>query len=171
MSEIIKVVSKQHNSKMCMMCGLDNEYGVRAPFYNMEDGSVMTLFQYREQHQSYPGRVHGGLITAMLDEMGLRSVWAKNGGSETTWGVTMSLETKYRKPVPYGVQLVGKGEIVKVTPRFFVTHSSIMDMDGVVLADGTINYIHLDPKNISEGVVVHEEMPYLVEDGVTEISL
>jgi hypothetical protein len=27
---IIKVVSKQHNSKMCMICGLDNEYGVRA---------------------------------------------------------------------------------------------------------------------------------------------
>lgn len=100
MSEIIKVVSKQRNSKMCMICGLDNEYGVRAPFYNMEDGSVMTLFQYREQHQSYPGRVHGGLITAMLDEMGLRAVWAKEGGNEDIWGVTMSLETKYRKPFP-----------------------------------------------------------------------
>ena len=72
----MKVTSKQRNSKMCMICGLENEYGLRAPFYNMEDGSVMTLFKYREQHQSYPGRVHGGLITAMLDEMGLRNVLA-----------------------------------------------------------------------------------------------
>lgn len=33
----MKIVSKQKNSKMCMTCGLDNKYGVRAPFYNMED--------------------------------------------------------------------------------------------------------------------------------------
>ena len=39
-------------------------------FYNMEDGSVMTKFKYRKEPQSYPGRVHVGLITAMLDEMG-----------------------------------------------------------------------------------------------------
>lgn len=96
----MKILSKQKNSRMCMICGLDNEYGVNAPFYNMEDGSVMTVFRYKEQHQSYPGRVHGGMITAMLDEMGLRSLWAKEL-SEETFGVTISLDTKYRKPVPY----------------------------------------------------------------------
>ena len=50
----MKILSKQKNSRMCMICGLDNEYGVNAPFYNMEDGSVMTVFRYKEQHQSYP---------------------------------------------------------------------------------------------------------------------
>ncbi len=75
----MKVVSKQRNSKMCAICGMDNKYGVHAQFYNMEDGSVMSKFRYREEHQSYPGRVHGGLITAMLDEMGLRALWAKEG--------------------------------------------------------------------------------------------
>ena len=50
----MKILSKQKNSRMCMICGLDNEYGVNAPFYNMEDGSVMTVFRYNEQHQSYP---------------------------------------------------------------------------------------------------------------------
>ena len=58
----MKVVKKQNNSKMCVMCGLDNPAGVRAPFYTMEDGSVVTRFRYGEVHQSYPGRVHGGLI-------------------------------------------------------------------------------------------------------------
>lgn len=64
----MKVVRKQRNSRMCIICGLDNEYGVQASFYVMEDGSVMTRFAFRERHQSYPGRVHGGMITAMLDE-------------------------------------------------------------------------------------------------------
>lgn len=151
------------------MCGLDNEYGVRAPFYTMEDDSVMTVFQYREQHQSYPGRVHGGLITAMLDEMGLRAMWALER-TEKTYGVTISLETKYRKPVPYGVTLIGKGKIVKDTGNFLTAETQIMDEHGNVLANGTIKYIKLDLTKIADEVVEHEEMCYLIDDGVTEIN-
>lgn len=164
----MKIISKQRNSRMCMICGLDNEYGVNAPFYNMEDGSVMSVFQYKRQHQSYPGRVHGGLITAMLDEMGLRSLWAKEL-SEATFGVTLSLDTKYRKPVPYETDLIGRGLVVKETSKFVITDASIMDMRGDILANGMIKYIKMDTQKISEGVQIHEEMPYLLEDGRTEI--
>ena len=155
----MKILSKQRNSRMCMICGLDNEYGVNAPFYNMEDGSVM----------SYPGRVHGGMITAMLDEMGLRSLWAKEL-SEETFGVTISLDTKYRKPVPYETELIGRGVVVKNTSHFIITDSYIMDKDGEILANGRIKYIKMDTQKIQEGIEVHEETPYLVEDGRTEIE-
>lgn len=164
----MKIISKQRNSKMCIICGLDNEYGVNAPFYNMEDGSVMSMFQYKSQHQSYPGRVHGGLITAMLDEMGLRSLWAKEL-SEDIFGVTLSLDTKYRKPVPYETDLIARGIIVKETSKFFITDASIMDIRGEILANGLIKYIKMDTDRIAEGIQVHEEMPYLIEDGRTEI--
>lgn len=165
----MKVISKQKNSRMCMICGLDNEYGVRAPFYNMEDGSVMTIFKYREQHQSYPGRVHGGLIASMIDEMGLRALWAKEL-SEEKFGVTMSLETNYRKPVPYDTELIGRGVVVKDTSKFVVTDACIMDIYGNVLANGTVKYIKLDVDKIKEDISVHEEMPYLIEDDVREIN-
>ena len=164
----MKVLGKQRNSRMCVICGMDNPFGVKAQFYNMEDGSVMTLFRYSKQHQSYPGRVHGGLITDMLDEMGLRALWAKEL-SEETFGVTFSLETKYRKPVPYDQDLIGKGIIVKNSSKFFVTEASIMDTKGNVLANGTVKYIRLDVNEIAENAEVHEEMCYLDEDGVTEI--
>ncbi len=166
----MKVAWKQRNSKMCIMCGLDNEYGVRAPFYSMEDGSVATLFSYREQHQSYPGRVHGGLITAMLDEMGLRALWAKEGG-EKTYGVTLSLETKYRRPVPYGVPLIGRGKIVFESGNFCTAECVIMDETRKVLAGATVKYIKLTPQQIQAGIDEHEEMCYLIEDGVTDIDL
>lgn len=166
----MKVVRKQRNSKMCIMCGLDNEYGVRAPFYSMEDGSVVTRFSYRAQHQSYPGRVHGGLITAMLDEMGLRALWAKEGG-ETTYGVTLSLETKYRLPVPYGEPLIGRGAVVRETGNFLTAECVIMDEAFRILANATVKYIKLTPQQIEAGVNEHEEMCYLIEDGVREIAL
>lgn len=166
----MKVVSKQRNSRMCIICGLDNEYGVNAPFYNMEDGSVMSVFRYKKQHQSYPGRVHGGMITAMLDEMGLRSLWARELAEET-FGVTLSLETKYRRPVPYETDLIAKGVIVNESSKFLITDASIMSMNGEILANGTIKYIKMDTKKISGDATVHEEMPYLIEDGKTEIYL
>ena len=65
----MKVLRKQANSKSCIICGMDNPLGVKAPFYEMEDNSVVTLFSYRSEHQSYPGRAHGGMITCMLDEL------------------------------------------------------------------------------------------------------
>ena len=166
----MKVVRKQRNSKMCAICGLDNAFGVRAPFYSMEDGSVASLFRFREEHQSYPGRVHGGMITAMLDEMGLRALWAMEGG-EFTYGVTLSLETKYRKPVPYGEPLIGRGKIVRETGNFLTAECCIMDERRTVLANATIKYLKLTPQQIREGVDEHEEMCYLVEDGVSEIEL
>ncbi len=164
----MKVTSKQRNSRMCAICGMDNKYGLRAQFYNMEDGSVMTKFKYREEHQSYPGRVHGGLITAMLDEMGLRALWAKEG-TEESFGVTLSLDTKYRKPVPYNTEIIGKGIVIKENSKFFVVDSQILDLEGNVLANGTIKYIKLDVNKISEDVQIHEEMCYLLEDDVKEI--
>lgn len=166
---MLKVRAKQHNSRMCVICGLDNEYGVKAPFYSMEDGSVMTVFSFKPEHQSYPGRVHGGVISAMLDEMGLRALWAKEQ-NEDSFGVTMTLDTKYRKPVPYDQKILGRGEIVKDTGRFFVTHASVMDLEGNVLAEADVKYIRLDVNAIAEGFDSHDEMPYLVEDGVTEID-
>lgn len=166
----MKVISKQKNSKMCIICGLDNEYGLKAPFYNMEDGSVMTLFKYRVQHQSFPNRVHGGLITAMLDEMGLRALWADRL-SEEQYGVTVSLDTKYRKPVPYEIELIGRGKLVKESGNFFTVQSEILDKDGKVLANGEIKYMKLPVNIIAEGVIPHEEMCYLIDDGVKEIDI
>lgn len=166
----MKVVEKQKNSKMCIICGLDNPAGVRAPFYSMEDGSVVTLFSFREEHQSYPGRVHGGMITAMLDELGLRALWAKENG-EGTYGVTTSLETKYRKPVPYGVPLVARGEIVKESGHFLTAACAVYNTAGDLLANAEIKYIKLDLNKIQEGVDEHEETCYLIEDGVTEINV
>ena len=85
----MKVVGKQTNSRNCIVCGMDNQFGIKAPFYNMEDGSIATIFKYNFFHQSYPGRVHGGMITSMLDELIGRVLWISE---PDVYAVTTSLE-------------------------------------------------------------------------------
>lgn len=162
----MRVVRKQRNSRMCVICGMDNAFGLKAQFYTMEDESVMTLFSYREEHQSYPGRVHGGLITAMLDELGFRAFWVHD---ENTLGVTLKLETKYRKPVPYGVQLKGVGRVIRQTPRFVHSQAEILDLSGTLLASAEIEYLKMDASRITDADF-HDEMCYLLEDGLAEIE-
>lgn len=161
----MKVLSKQRNSRMCIICGLDNELGVKAPFYNMEDGSVVSLFRFLPEHQSYPGRVHGGLIAAMLDELGLRALWAADNAA---FAVTTSLETKYRKPVPYSEPLKGRAYIISNSPMFVKSRAEIYDMKGNLLANADLKYIKLPADKITDADT-HEEMPYLIEDGIIEI--
>ena len=163
----MKVISKQDNSKMCIICGMDNPLGVQAQFYNMEDGSVMTPFRFREEHQSYPQRVHGGMIAAMLDELGLRACWTKS--EDYIWGVTMSLEVKYRKPVPYDVDLIGQGNVTFESSKFLKIQAEIMNQKGQVLASADIKYLKLDAGQIAKDVDVHEEMCYHIQDDVKEL--
>lgn len=163
----MKVLSKQRNSRMCIICGMDNPAGLKAQFYNMEDGSVITPFRFREEHQSYPGRVHGGMIAAMLDELGLRSCWTE---SEETWGVTTSIRVKYRKPVPYDADLFARGKIERETSRFVIVKPEILDACGNVLASAEVRYIKMDVSKIAADATVHEEMCYFIEDGVSEIN-
>lgn len=110
------------------------------------------------------------MITAMLDEIGLRAMWAKEL-SENTFGVTLSIETKFRKPVPYDSELIGRGVVIKNSGNFFTSECTITDTSGAVLANAEVKYIKLDVSKIAPDASEHEEMCYTVEDGVKEINL
>lgn len=161
----MKVISKQRNSRMCYICGMDNPQGLKAQFYNMEDGSVMTKFRYSLFHQSFPQRVHGGLISTMLDELACRAYWVKD---ELTMGATISMEVKYRKPVPYDVYVLGKGKVISDTSKFFASNVQILDLNGNILSNAIVKYIKLPPEKIADADF-HEEMCYLINDGITEL--
>ena len=36
----MKVLSRQSNSRKCIICGMENDRGLKAPFYNLEDGKT-----------------------------------------------------------------------------------------------------------------------------------
>lgn len=164
----MKVIEKQRNSKMCFICGMNNEQGIKAQFYSMEDKSVVTLFKYNKFNQSFPGRVHGGIISAMLDELGFRALWSYG---KAGFGVTMDLNTKYRKPIPYDVKLIGRGVVTYFNSSFLKADAEIYLLDGTLLASGEMTYRILPLSTIAKDASIHTEMPYLIEDDIKEIDL
>ena len=103
-----KVTAKQHNSKMCFVCGLKNSSGLHASFYEVEGNQLVALFTPNDEHQGYPDRMHGGLAATILDETIGR---AMNINQHEIWGVTVEFNARYKKPIPLNVELrvVGLG--------------------------------------------------------------
>ncbi len=64
---------------MCFACGESNAAGVRGRFYEHVDGTVLARYCAAKVHEGYPRRVHGGVITAILDETMVRAVMVKQG--------------------------------------------------------------------------------------------
>jgi acyl-coenzyme A thioesterase PaaI-like protein len=143
-----RVTRKQPNSKMCLVCGLKNDGGLHASFYELENGELVALFTPRDEHQSYPGRLHGGIITAILDETIGRAVMITC--DENFWGVTVEFTTRFRKPVPLGVELKVVGRIVSEEGRVFEGSGEILLPDGNVAATGTGKYLKLPLSKIAD---------------------
>ncbi len=161
----MKVTKKQDNSHDCIVCGIDNKLGLNARFYETEGKKVVALFKYLPEHQSYPGRTHGGMICALLDELIGRAIWIDH---PDLWGVTMNIEVKYRKPVPYDVPLKAIGQIDSETSRTFSGSGKILDHEGNILAEATANYMKLPLSKISSTDTSHMEM-FLIRDNVTDV--
>lgn len=164
-----RVLRKQKNSKMCLVCGLKNPYGLRSFFYEMENGELMAVFTPMEEHQSYPGRLHGGIAAAILDETIGRAIMMKY--EEDFWGVTIEFTSKYKKPVPLDEELRVIGRITKDTRRIFEGTGEIILQDGSVAVEGYGKYIKLplskiadfDPKTQEWKVVPSASDPEVIE--------
>ena len=143
-----RVLRKQKNSKMCLVCGLKNPYGLRSFFYELESGELLAVFTPMEEHQSYPGRLHGGIAAAILDETIGRAIMMKY--EEDYWGVTIEFTSKYKKPVPLDEELRVIGRITKDTRRIFEGTGEIILQDGSVAVEGYGKYIKLPLSKIAD---------------------
>jgi uncharacterized protein (TIGR00369 family) len=157
-----KVVRKQYNSKLCFICGLKNNSGLQASFYETEAGELIATFVPSEEHQSYPGRLHGGLASAILDETIGRAILV--GNDQEIWGLTIELNLSYKKQIPLGVELKVVGRITEQNSRFFYGTGEIVLPNGEVAVTGRGKYLKAPLSKIAdfdreenEWAVVHSD--------------
>lgn len=164
----MKVLRKQTNSKNCIICGMENTMGLQAQFYVLDDDTVGSLFTFKSHHQSYPERTHGGMISALLDELMGRALWIN---SPTIYGVTTTMSITFRKPVPFDTPLKARAYITNESGLWFSAKGELYDMDNNLLAEGVARYLKLSPqKAFGNNFHADDEMCYLIQDDIDSID-
>ncbi len=120
-----KILNKQNNSKMCFVCGMENDFGLKASFFELENDQLVATFKPCEFHQGYPGRLHGGIASTILDETMGRVILIKD---DNIWGVTIELNVKFKKPIPLN-------STVKVVCNLTSENSRMFEGDGKIILE------------------------------------
>jgi uncharacterized protein (TIGR00369 family) len=140
---------------MCLVCGLKNPFGLHTSFFELDSGELLAVFKPREEHQSYPGRLHGGIISTILDETIGRAIMIQS--DDEVWGVTVDLQIRFKKPVPLDEELRVVGRITKDSSRFFEGTGELLLQDGTVAAEGHGKYLKIPLEKIADFDVDHQE--------------
>jgi acyl-coenzyme A thioesterase PaaI-like protein len=119
-------LTKQPNSRMCFICGLENPVGLHLHIYETAPGVVETTYTAPEHFQGYPGVLHGGIVGAILDELSGRALMGSDPMSPR-FMFTAKLEIKYRKNVPIGVPLRIRGKAGKSRAKSAEAWAGIYD--------------------------------------------
>lgn len=144
----LNITKKQPNSRMCFVCGLNNGFGLKSRFFELEDEQLVALFSPAQEHQGYPGRLHGGIAATILDETIGRAIMLRY--SDNIWGVTVDFSMKLRKPVPIGEEVRVLGRIVSEGKRSFKGEGEILLADGTVAVEGKGTYLKMDIEKIAD---------------------
>ena len=164
-----QVTGKQHNSKMCFVCGLQNIAGLKASFFSVEGDQLVAIFTPCEEHQGYPDRMHGGIAATILDETIGRTV---NIDQVDIWGITVELKIRYKKPVPLNQELRVVSRITRDTRRLFEGSGEILLPNGEVAVEGFGKYIKLPLDEITDINFEEEDWkPIIREDDPEFIEL
>lgn len=88
-----KMIRRREHPR-CIVCSPANPMGLGLEFTEEPDGSVSSSFRGSEVFEGWPGRLHGGVIAAWLDEAMGHCLLAHG-----KLGFTVELTLRYRHPV------------------------------------------------------------------------
>jgi acyl-coenzyme A thioesterase PaaI-like protein len=139
------IMEKQPNSRMCFVCGIDNPIGLKLEFYTDDEGRCVARFHPRPEHQGFPGQLHGGIISTLLDETMGRVLTPQN-----VWAMTGRLEIRFRKPVPLDQELTIVGELARSRSRAYEARGEIRLPDGTPLVEGNGTYVRIPDEVVEQ---------------------
>ena len=120
----------------CFACGQLNAAGLQLDLHAAED-RCWTDVTIPARFQGWQGITHGGIVSAILDEV---MAWSLVGAD--TLGFTARLEVDFKRPVPVDRPIHAEGWIVDRRRRRFDTRARICDAaTGDVLSEARAIYL------------------------------
>jgi acyl-coenzyme A thioesterase PaaI-like protein len=138
----------------CFGCGPKNEEGLRIRSYDAGDGTVVTTWQPRPEHEAFDGFVNGGILGTLIDchsnWTAINALLARSGASEAPSTVTAEYSVQFLRPTPSDqpLRLIGKAVSIKDDR---VTVDTTVQVDGTTTAKGRATFVAVKPDHPAFG--------------------
>jgi uncharacterized protein (TIGR00369 family) len=110
------------DNERCYVCGGKNPVGLAVDFeINREARTIEAKFVPSENHQGYAGIVHGGVLSALLDEA-MAKLASSLGGAPA---VTAEITVKFRAPSAPGDELLVSGRLTDEGKRLVMAEAVV----------------------------------------------
>ena len=126
-----------HHDPACWGCG-ENPNGIRLPT-PVDEGAVsyQACLSFDERHQGAPGIVHGGLVSAALDEAcGLVATWYRFPA------VTARIFVRFRRPVAIRRELLVRAIVTSSHGRRIHVDGQLLEREEI-LAEARGAFLHV----------------------------
>jgi len=125
--------------RKCFICGPDNTIGLKVEFMiDAAERKCKASLTVPESYQGWQGVVHGGIISALLDEA---AIYACRPVS--LHAVTAGLNVRFRQPVRINSALQLQAEVVSMRRRFAEVRSQLF-CQGELMAEADVKIMLLD---------------------------
>lgn len=125
-------INYEHN---CFVCGEKNPQGLKLKF-GLDGDKVTTVFVPTETYQGWPGILHGGITSTILDEV--MSQCIHNLGLV---GFTARLEVRFRDSIPLHKPVRFEAWIIRRKGALVELESRAVLEDGTIGAEGKSKFM------------------------------
>lgn len=123
----------------CYACGHGNPIGLHLDI-EIHDGEARTSWVPGDDYVGWEGKVHGGLLATLLDEV---MAWAP--AADDAWAVTAEMHIRYRTPANPGERLTAVGRVVSRRRRIYDVHGEVRGDDGRLVAEADGRFLGATP--------------------------
>jgi uncharacterized protein (TIGR00369 family) len=119
----------------CIACSPEGQPGLGLEFREVGDGSVQATFDCAAIFEGYPGRVHGGIISTILDSAMTNCLFAQGHQA-----VTAELSVKFHAPVAVERTALTEARTTRDLFPLFLMEASL-HQDGITKATATAKFL------------------------------
>jgi uncharacterized protein (TIGR00369 family) len=131
-------VTRKQAHPDCIGCSSENSSGLGLEFIVLDDKGVQAEFACSRIYQGYPGYLHGGISSLLLDSAMANCLFAHRKS-----GVTARLIVKFLLPVAIDQPAVVKARMREYEPPLYVLESEI-EQNGQTLVKASAKFIDRD---------------------------
>lgn len=152
----------------CFGCSPHNPHGLGLRFANHPDG-LQTTFRFDRGFESYPGVVHGGLVSTICDEtMGNLLVLADGRSA-----FTVAMKMRFISPLAIGVEYrcVARLRANQPDPDLIHAAAEVLDADGAQMATASASYQPVSMERARRHLVLTDDDADLLERALADSVL